>query len=163
MEWEIFSCNYTFQIKNINQEHMHSIWFLEWLKYWIIVILTLQLGMTPFNTTNRPEYFLFYITLPITVDSGSSKAANKSQASLTSATRWATDMAATLLGWVQATAFLPLERANSTHHWGICVVLPEPVSPTNTMVWWRSRRSKNFVLYSQTGSPILFLWNAITQ
>ena len=50
---------------------------------------------------------------------------------------WATDMAATRRGWVQAT---PLReptgefcRTYSTHHCGIWVVLPDPVSPTRQM------------------------------
>lgn len=43
------------------------------------------------------------------------------QTSISSDTRCATDMAATLLGWVHATPFLlNLALTHSRHHWGIC-------------------------------------------
>ena len=51
-----------------------------------------------------------------------------------SATRRATEVAATRRGWVQA--MRPLSpRPAARHIFGICVVLPEPVSPASTSTW----------------------------
>ena len=41
------------------------------------------------------------------------------ETSISSDTRWATDIAATLLGCVHATDFFPNRFAKSTHHCGI--------------------------------------------
>lgn len=41
-----------------------------------------------------------------------------------------------------------------------CVVLPLPVSPTSTRIWWLFRISQNFSLYSQTGSIFLLFSNS---
>lgn len=76
--------------------------------------------------------------------------------SISSETRCATDMAATLLGCVQHTPFVPTDLAYSTHHCGICVVFPEPVSPTNTMHWFCARSLIKSARYSNTGNVILF-------
>lgn len=35
---------------------------------------------------------------------------------------------------------------------GVCVVLPEPVSPTSTRLWFPASASMNCCLYSVTGS-----------
>src|SRR6478735_1093385 len=51
-----------------------------------------------------------------------------------SATRRATELAATRRGWVQA--MRPRSpRPAARHIFGICVVLPEPVSPASTSTW----------------------------
>ncbi|KAM9915160.1 hypothetical protein OXX59_010631 [Metschnikowia pulcherrima] len=61
---------------------------------------------------------------------------------ISSETRFATDMAATLLGCVHATSLLVPSLArllvypSSAKNCVICVVLPDPVSPTTTTIWF---------------------------
>ena len=69
--------------------------------------------------------------------------------SISSATRCATLIAATRLGWVHATSLL---FRTSRPHCGIWVVLPDPVSPTSTMVLLALIISINFALCSHTCS-----------
>lgn len=56
-----------------------------------------------------------------------------------SATRFATLMAATRRGWVQPTFFPPSHHPASYRYCGSCVVLPLPVSPTMISTYPRSR------------------------
>ena len=65
-----------------------------------------------------------------------------------SATRAETDIAATRRGCVHP-IFWP-SRANPASHMycGICVVLPEPVSPTITTTWWSSTARMRSSLYA---------------
>jgi hypothetical protein len=68
-----------------------------------------------------------------------------SSTSISSATRCATDMAATRRGCVQATIFaFSCGRSSKSTNCGICVVFPDPVSPTKTRIcdcWYSSRNS----------------------
>ena len=61
---------------------------------------------------------------------------------ISSATRAATDMAATRRGWVQ-----PMHPSfaypASARYCGICVVFPEPVSPTTTITWCSCTAASN--------------------
>ncbi len=58
------------------------------------------------------------------------------------ATRAATLIAATRLGWVQPTFFPSLQYPASYRYCGICVVFPEPVSPSTMRIWWSSTACK---------------------
>eukprot|EP00755_Sulcionema_specki_P010928 Sspe_Gene.712::Locus_244_Transcript_1_1_Confidence_1.000_Length_2262::g.712::m.712 len=73
--------------------------------------------------------------------------------SISVATRVATLMAATLRGCVQAT---PLSGAMCTRNWGICVVFPEPVSPTRMTTWYSSTSFRKSSCASHTGSCLRF-------
>jgi len=77
-----------------------------------------------------------------------------SSTSISSATRLDTDIAATRRGWVHATMRLPRVTPVSTMNDGICVVFPEPVSPTSTIVWFLRIISKNSSFCSHTGSRL---------
>ena len=52
-----------------------------------------------------------------------------------SAMRWEMESAATRRGWVQP-IFASMPSPASSHILGICVVLPEPVSPAMTTTWF---------------------------
>lgn len=73
--------------------------------------------------------------------------------SISSATRRATDIAATRRGCVHATilpcCFAPVSSINC----GICVVLPDPVSPTRMVVWCSCTILMKSPLACHTGSP----------
>lgn len=43
-------------------------------------------------------------------------------------------------------------------NWAICVVLPEPVSPTRTMVWWSASSLTKSSLACQTGRAVDWFW-----
>ena len=68
--------------------------------------------------------------------------------------RAATERAAIRRGWVQPIMPAPSAGSASRHILGICVVLPEPVSPHRISTLAGLERSKNFVApgrYRQIG------------
>ncbi len=66
---------------------------------------------------------------------------------ISSDTRAATLMAATRRGWVQAIFMLLGRIASLVQILGICVVLPEPVSPTRMRTWNSLMASRNCCRY----------------
>ena len=76
--------------------------------------------------------------------------------SISSATRLATDIAATRRGCVQTHILPSLVYPASTTNCGICVVFPEPVSPTRINVWFFASVSVNSFCCCHTGRPFRF-------
>ena len=76
--------------------------------------------------------------------------------SISSATRFATDIAATRLGCVHTTIlFSFVVYPASTRNWGICVVFPDPVSPTRTSVCEAANWERKSDFCFHTGSFFL--------
>lgn len=73
--------------------------------------------------------------------------------SISSATRLATDMAATRRGCVHATMVPGAPHPVSNMNCGICVVFPEPVSPTRIVVWCCCTMVMKSDLACHTGKP----------
>eukprot|EP01139_Manchomonas_bermudensis_P013825 Amastigsp_a364174_5.p2 type:complete len:111 gc:universal Amastigsp_a364174_5:472-140(-) len=76
--------------------------------------------------------------------------------SISSATRCATDMAATRRGCVHATILPSAVKPAFTSSCGIWVVLPDPVSPTSTVIWLFRIVSTTSSRCSHTGSVLRF-------
>lgn len=73
---------------------------------------------------------------------------------ISTATRAATDIAATLLGWVHPTFLPPSVNPASWRYWGIWVVFPDPVSPSIIKTYCRDGEAKwmsNYYLMNWQG------------
>lgn len=89
-------------------------------------------------STPRPSHFHPHLIMVLLLEHSSNlmeyPTSSPSDTSISSATRLATLIAATLRGCVQAINFpLPVYPASQINY-GICVVFPEPVSPTKIVV-----------------------------
>ena len=130
---------------------------LSWASSRITIEYFYSLGSTVASLKSIPSVIYFKIVF---LDVRSSKRIEyptyyPNSTSISSLTLFATDIAATLRGCVQAIDFPFPTRPLSIRNWGTWVVLPEPVYPTSTITWCSSSKESSLCLESWAGSFLL--------